>query len=651
MALLQQQLAQLTFDFKHNLRLLEERDAELERLEVRLAGTLDSLTAKEAALADARRTLADRESSLRERDGQLAAMEARHIEALSLMSRQVEAARASRDEELDRLRGETAASVTAATTKHDALVARARAAEAELKAGTQRLREENETLRSAAQRAEARAAEAELAANRATSKFESALATLRQMEEQYQSLSADATTAERLRTERVLVLEAEVESLRVVRAAAARDQETAVSEAMQRVAEAEARADDAVARHQRSELAAADASVAAATLRQEVQSLAARCAAAESEAAKWREEAIATNADLERQRGAYSGAQSLLEATKLALEASQREAERLRASIVEAEGRWAGAIAEAETARRAATAAERDTVQLGERLDGMGRSAAKEAEEFRLQVQLLSADNAALKESLDAAVAEAAHLRAELARIEVLSAENITKKGEGPAKTDGTPSHLAETQQAPVVDVFAFVHEDDAKTPTDFENVDHGEREDEAIGLHLSPKKEVTVESLEKKEAELRRREAALDSARQTLLVNGYKQSKSTLAAQSSKEQEDLVMENARLRQQLADVKLSLSNPKAMDRTGEVSYMEGRSIFSTRVISDGHQPQISSVNDLQPLGGPAKDNGGRAGGNVRQIEADDALAKARRQVMLAKEYLRRVAHLGPDVVE
>ncbi len=46
-ALLRQQLSQLTADFKFNLKLLEERDLELERMEAVMSGLKESAAAKE----------------------------------------------------------------------------------------------------------------------------------------------------------------------------------------------------------------------------------------------------------------------------------------------------------------------------------------------------------------------------------------------------------------------------------------------------------------------------------------------------------------------------------------------------------------------------------------------------------------------------
>jgi len=45
--LLQQQLAQLTSDFKHNLRLLEDRDAELEKIEALMGAMRETLAARD----------------------------------------------------------------------------------------------------------------------------------------------------------------------------------------------------------------------------------------------------------------------------------------------------------------------------------------------------------------------------------------------------------------------------------------------------------------------------------------------------------------------------------------------------------------------------------------------------------------------------
>ena len=50
------------------LQLLEERDAELERVDTVMAGLKEAATTREAALQETRRTLSDKEAALRDRE-------------------------------------------------------------------------------------------------------------------------------------------------------------------------------------------------------------------------------------------------------------------------------------------------------------------------------------------------------------------------------------------------------------------------------------------------------------------------------------------------------------------------------------------------------------------------------------------------------
>lgn len=73
-----------------------------------------------------RRTLAEREAALRDRDARLMALEERQKQTVELCERQVEISRAERDEEVQRYQAEaTAAQKNAAADRAD-LVAGAR---------------------------------------------------------------------------------------------------------------------------------------------------------------------------------------------------------------------------------------------------------------------------------------------------------------------------------------------------------------------------------------------------------------------------------------------------------------------------------------------------------------------------------------------
>lgn len=73
-----QQFAQLTTDFRYNLKLLEDRDAELERLDASVAAHRAAAEKAEAALAQQRASLNERDAELRRERTRVAELEAYH---------------------------------------------------------------------------------------------------------------------------------------------------------------------------------------------------------------------------------------------------------------------------------------------------------------------------------------------------------------------------------------------------------------------------------------------------------------------------------------------------------------------------------------------------------------------------------------------
>ena len=126
-AVLRQQLAQLTADFRYNLKLLEERDLDLERMDAVLSSLRQAAAVKDAAAAEASTELAASRSALRDKEATLAALEERHRAALELCDRQVADARAARDEEVARVTAELAAVQGRAAKQHSDTVAREQA--------------------------------------------------------------------------------------------------------------------------------------------------------------------------------------------------------------------------------------------------------------------------------------------------------------------------------------------------------------------------------------------------------------------------------------------------------------------------------------------------------------------------------------------
>lgn len=237
-------------------------------------------------------------------------------------------------------------------------VSAAAASEREARQRATALVEENEHVRSQLQRAEARIAEQELAMQRMVSQFEGALATLQQLEAQYDSLAADAGAADAMRMARITDLEREVEGLRVSRAALQEERDASVAQLAAALGEAEAEASEAKQQYHRAMMDAAELTEALSELRQEAGQQRGRAQAAEEAATDAREAAAAAQAALEREAAAHARATSLLDAARLHQDTARRDAqeqEQLAAQL-----REAAAVLEAERndCAKAAEAAE-----------------------------------------------------------------------------------------------------------------------------------------------------------------------------------------------------------------------------------------------------------------------------------------------------
>ncbi|KAL4858126.1 hypothetical protein ACK3TF_001623 [Chlorella vulgaris] len=411
-ALLRQQLAQLTADFKFNLKLLDERDSELERVDTVTAGLREAAAAREAALQDARRTASDRDAALREKEARVAALEERQKQLVELCERQVADARASRDEEVARCRQDVVlAQSEAAKSKGDAIAAYERqlsaaaASEREARQQASAASDEAEHVRSALQRAEARIAEQELSMQRMVSQFEGALATLQQLEAQYDGLAADASAADAMRTARIADLEREVQGLRASRAALAQERDASVRQLTAAMEQAEAAAAEAKQQYHRAMMDAAEVTEAMAEVRQEAAQQHSRVQAAEEAAAEARAVAAAAQASLEREAGAAARAGGLLEAAQLHQEAARREAQQQGELVAQLRQQTAALEAESGDRAKAAEAAEARALEAEQRAQLL----ADQLEEQRqLHTQLLAGREAEVAAKWERAL-EAAH--------------------------------------------------------------------------------------------------------------------------------------------------------------------------------------------------------------------------------------------------
>ena len=96
------QFQQLTADFRYNLKLLEDRDAELERLDGTVAVHRAACDKAEQNLAHARSLVNEKDSELRRQKSRVGELEAYHAEKVERLRKQTDEARYTRDDQLQR---------------------------------------------------------------------------------------------------------------------------------------------------------------------------------------------------------------------------------------------------------------------------------------------------------------------------------------------------------------------------------------------------------------------------------------------------------------------------------------------------------------------------------------------------------------------
>ena len=102
------QFQQLTADFRYNLKLLEDRDAELERLDGAVVTHRAAAEKAEQALAVARAAANEKDAELRHQKARVGELEAYHAEKVERLRKQTDEARYARDDALQRQKADFA---------------------------------------------------------------------------------------------------------------------------------------------------------------------------------------------------------------------------------------------------------------------------------------------------------------------------------------------------------------------------------------------------------------------------------------------------------------------------------------------------------------------------------------------------------------
>ncbi len=353
-------------------RLVELQDR-IDDLEEELANSVGLL--KDARSLDETKTkeikalnesLSESRGSIRSLEVELDALKARHAESVRLAESYIAEARLSRDEEVARLEQRIDEVRRAGEEQVDAA-----------KAITSELRQENEVLKSTAKKMEQVKRDAERETQRALNKFEAAVQSLEQLEHQYGLLDRDAKETEAAKTERILALEEETESLRLAKATLSRkleQREEAAKESEQRQRRAETAREEAVAE------------------RVAIQAKLERLEALVEKVTSENQTLLAKEAKLQ---GASDGAAEVNRSMQVMLEAYEKENAALvvdlnsaRDHLAVVEGRRREEQDEADRARSRAAAAER-------RLNERSSEAAQREEALQTQVDSLQRDHEA----------------------------------------------------------------------------------------------------------------------------------------------------------------------------------------------------------------------------------------------------------------
>lgn len=533
-------------------------------------------------IADARRALSERESALRDRDTRLASLEARHRQMSELNDKRIMDERTARDEALHTARLESNEQLEllreeAATvaSEFEARLASRAAAEAELVASTQRLREENEALRCDAQRADSRVAENELTLKRTTAQLDGAMAALRALEAQYQALAEETQKADTLRTERILSLEAELEGMRVAKAATTQEAQAAAENLRKQLHMATVEAAEAKAARTRAETAANDAEHTAERLRKEVAELSSRCTVLDETIRRAQEESALARGDLEREKGAKEGAARLLEAAV----AGQDNARQETIAAKEDAERW----------RRRFEKLEEKTEEITRILEDEKTRVAMLEQHCEVLKQQLQRERSEAAYSLSEAqrqlkVAEEQHwtemeaLQAEMVAVQEqlqTAVDNQTPSSSAASSEDGNDQQQQQQQQQP-----SSNNDDNVLLPSNA-SIDAALRQREEELLRKEAELKAVEEDLRKKREE--RASLPSNNTHAATLVSSplsptepgaalagtiTPSIESSLPSPTDTSKlvvDELGMENARLRQQLAAMKLSFLDGVSTD--------------------------------------------------------------------------------------
>ena len=581
----------------------------------------------------------DKKAELHQMNVELEGVKLRHSEALKLSERYLLDARMSRDEEIGRLeseiervKGENKQALLVVEEGHKNDIMSLNSKMDSLKASNSKLRQENEGLQSSMKKMSGKVRDAERETQRALHKFEGAVKSLEQLEYQYSLLENDSKETEEIKSRRILSLEDEIEDLRAVKLQETEElmrEKQDLSDQLQQMGH---RMRELEQKYRRSEVSAAESFRSERSLKSKVEQLESMVEKYQVEALKWKEEAAQATGEVQRLQGAVDGATNVSKSTATMLKSYENGNEMMRREISELRDKLQQADCLLEEEKRRSSTATDESKSLRLQVKTV-------TEEMQLQRKNLSSKIESLNSELETKAklwkSEKDSLLRELevlhAKVEGLTLSSMQKSSSKEAislsihRDDDIRSPVSSVNnvqpevvsQTPIFDVVSQSNDDATLTPDEVSLPKAVMEEDESFSFQVNQgstcsSPEVVSNS---NEGEIRRDPLPHD----TLIESPTKDDKLDL------------------RRQLTALKLSL-----LDHTPGKSSSQLLMNPENEYVK-AHRPDIRPGDDQTNLAEEYTSSD-----ELTDSEAgahDDPLSKAKYQVSMAKEYLRRMSSI------
>lgn len=380
---------------------------------------------------------------------ELTSLKTRHEESVTLSERYLEDLRISRDEEIRRfeedvriLKEEHAQAVLVMQDKHKEEMMAIESAMDSLRTTNRALRQEHESLVSKTKKAELKAREADRETQRALNKLESAITSLEHLEHEYTVLEKDAQESEAIKTERILALEDEMDSMRLKYTEEMDALRRRCSQLVEDFESSSAALKEVEQRYRRSEIAAADSLRSEKMLKAKVDDLENKISGFQSDAATWREEAAKAKGEVQRIRGALDGAENLSKSSKKILESYQNENKELNSHIEELKARLVQLDGEISQSKNNEQHSQQVCEELRARIGKLESAMSLQKDHHQTAIESMQKEHEGEKLLWDTE-RESLHRELELLRAKVESFALLRHRSSTTALQEATTNHLS----------------------------------------------------------------------------------------------------------------------------------------------------------------------------------------------------------------